>query len=192
MPRRPPFPLPASSRLRKIFDGLPPFEGDAIDLRFKARLRAHRGQLLSGGRLGAEVHAGSFVRKRLIVLDSALKRNESELIRILLHELFHFVWVRLGNQARHSYEELLGGELRRSARGEMGWSAECRKEALTAERIAGRTRLWREYVCESFCDSAASIAAGIADHGESTLAPRFRRRRDEWFGIILNGSRILI
>ena len=39
---------------------------------------------------GLPVYAGSFIRKRQIVLDRELERQPRELARILVHELFHF------------------------------------------------------------------------------------------------------
>ncbi len=60
-----------------------------------------------------------------------MERQPRELARILVHELFHFAWVRLGNPARRSYEALVREEWKRRARGELGWSAESRKRALS-------------------------------------------------------------
>ena len=126
---------------------------------------------------GQEVHAATFIRRRLIVLDRALLTRRSELHRILIHELFHFAWVRLGNGLRRQYEAAVREEIRSRARGELGWSAEMRKKAL-AERSG---RIWREYVCESFCDTAAWLYSGVRKHEEFTLARRFRKRRAAWF-----------
>ena len=53
------------------------------------------------------VHAATFIRQRRIVLDAELLRSDAELRRILIHELFHFVWARLANAVRRSFEELL-------------------------------------------------------------------------------------
>ena len=49
---------------------------------------------------GQPVHAGSFIRKREIVLEPELRADSGELARIFIHELFHFVWIRMGNPAR--------------------------------------------------------------------------------------------
>ena len=127
------------------------------------------------------VHAGSFIRERRIALDSGLLGEPRELARILVHELFHFAWVRLGNARRRSFEELLAREIGRQARGELGWSAEWRKGGLRPGDAARRTPRWREYVCESFCDTAAWLFANIDSHPEFTLAARHRRARREWF-----------
>ena len=97
---------------------------------------------------------------------------------------------RLGNRRRCEYGDLLRWEIGQSARGEMGWSAEWRKSSLVAADFGGRR--WREYVCESFCDTGAFVAGGFTAHGEATLARSFRDRRSHWFGIILDAPRILI
>jgi hypothetical protein len=127
------------------------------------------------------VHAASFPRRRELVLDEALQDDEPELARILTHELFHFVWIRLGNRQRQDWETLLLKEMAARARGELGWSAEWRKQRLSGEDWRERKRRWREYCCESFCDTAAWIYGGLGDHDEFTLAQRFRSRRRVWF-----------
>jgi hypothetical protein len=148
---------------------------------FLPELRAEGGRLRSGGSKGEEVHAGSFIPKRKIVLESGLAGHPRELARVLIHELFHFVWLRAGNPLRRSYELLLQAEMDRRAKGELGWSAESRKRSLTAADRRLRSRRWREYVCESFCDSAAWLFAGLGAHDEFTLARRFRLARRAWF-----------
>jgi len=115
------------------------------------------------------------------VLDSDLERTPRHLARILVHELFHFVWLRLSNSARHRYEELLRSERERRVRGELGWSAEWRKQELTAQDSQLRTRRWREYVCESFCDTAGYLYSGIGRYNEGTLSAAARRTRRRWF-----------
>ena len=130
------------------------------------------------------VHAGGFLRRREIVLDEALQHNGSELPRIMTHEVFHFVWLRLGNERRRDWEQVLCDELARRARGELGWSAEWRKLRLTAADVVQRTRRWREYSCEAFCDTAAFVYAGEGGHSEFTLKPRFQDARREWFEIL--------
>jgi hypothetical protein len=134
------------------------------------------------------VHAGSFLRERRI----ALNCTRAELPRILVHEVAHFVWLRLGNPARRSYEALVRGEIAAHTRGELGWSAEWRKRALTAEDIAGRSRRWREYCCESFCDSAAWRWAGVVRHEEFTLASRRRESRRAWFAACVENRTLSI
>ena len=137
---------------------------------------------------GQEVHAASYVRKRRMVLDGALLKNPAELRRILIHELFHFVWVRLGNARRAGYQAVVRREMGERARGELGWSAEMRKQ-----RLEGRAgRCWREYVCESFCDTGAWMYAGVRRHGEYTLAMRFRRRRAVWFAEAFGGGAVRV
>jgi hypothetical protein len=63
--------------------------------------------------------------------------------------------------------------------GEAGWSAEWRKQKLSDADVAHRSRRWREYCCESFCDTAAWITGG-AD-SEVTLGQARRRARHAWF-----------
>jgi hypothetical protein len=113
------------------------------------------------------------------VLDPDLKDNPREHERILLHEFFHFVWVRLGNPLRHAWEELLRAERESRARGEAGWSSEWRKRDLSDRDVARRSRDWREYCCESFCDTGAFVAGG--DDREVTLARKRLAVRAAWF-----------
>jgi hypothetical protein len=159
----------------------PEISGRPIEVAWLAAPRRRRGDLVSGGTQGQEVHAGAFLRRRRIVLDVALKRRPALLRRIWTHELFHFVWVRLGNCRRESYQQLLAGEIRRGARGELGWSAEWRKEALKEDDVRRRTRRWREYACESFCDTAAWLLSAVRASSEYTLNARDRARRRQWF-----------
>ena len=49
---------------------------------------------------------------------------------IIIHELFHFVWMRLDNRGRNQFSELLGDEYRHRARGELGESAAVKKSLL--------------------------------------------------------------
>jgi len=123
------------------------------------------------------VHAGAFLRQRRISLNC----TAGEFLRIFVHELFHFAWLRAGNSPRRSFEHLLRAEHRSGAAGELGWSAEWRKLALTPADRRTRSRRWREYCCESFCDTAAWLYSGAAAHPEFTLSPRFRRARRGWF-----------
>ncbi len=150
-------------------------------MRFLPALTADRLRLYSDSPHGQPVHAGSLIRKREIVLDRELADQPRELARILAHEFFHFVWVRLGNPRRRSFEAVLREEWKQRARGELGWSAESRKRALVknSSRFA-RSRAWREYVCESFCDTGAWVFCGVRRHPEYTLAARHRDRRAEW------------
>jgi hypothetical protein len=158
-------PVPASDRL-------PPLEGRPVRIEFRSRLLSQRPR-------GHAVHAATSIRGRLILLDAALRRNRAEHDRILLHELFHFVWARLGNPLRWSWEELIASE--RDPCGELGWSAEWRKAALTTDDRARRSARWREYLCESFCDTAAWFYTGRARHDEFTLRAADRARRGRWF-----------
>ena len=159
----------------------PKITGAPIRIEFRPALTSWRGKLLSGDHRGEPIHATSFLRKRSIVLDSELAQDWPELSRILVHELFHFAWVRLGNPMRLSYEDLLRVELESGALGELGWSAEWRKKALKPTDIAQRNRKWREYVAESFCDTAAFLYSDCAHHDEYTIKNRWRQQRMCWY-----------
>lgn len=171
-----------------------PLRGRAIRIRFLPGLSAGARKLYSNRPFGQPVYAATFIRKRRIVLDQELEHQPRELKRILVHELFHFAWVRLGNPARDSYQSLLLREWNQRARGELGWSAQMRKSRLprhprSVRRKAGQ---WREYACESFCDTAAWLYAGLRRHPEFTLAARHRNRRTEWFRATFGAHRISI
>jgi len=150
---------------------LPHMAGRPVRLEIRRALADGRGA----------VHAGAFIRARRIAFDAETARDPQEFARVFVHEIFHFAWLRLGNPRRWSYEALLREELGGRARGELGWSAEWRKRALVARDAVERTRRWREYVCESFCDTAAWIFSEVAAHREYTLARRFCARRRAWF-----------
>ena len=154
-------------RAREVLALLPALTGAPIHLERAAGLHDRRGP----------VHAGSFLRRRRIAFDC----TPAEFPRILVHELFHFVWLRAGNPARLAYEQVLVAEIRARARGELGWSAESRKLALARQDVARRTLRWRQYCCESFCDTAAWLYAGLHQHEEFTLAARHAARRRAWF-----------
>ncbi len=146
------------------------FEGAPLRVRFRAGLRDTAGN---------PAHAATSIPKREIVLDPELKSDAPELARIQLHEHLHFTWVRLGNQKRWDWERLLQAEWKAGARGEAGWSAEWRKQKLSARDVFGRTRRWREYCCESFCDTGAWwISQNV---NENTLRAGDRRNRAKWF-----------
>ena len=171
--------------MRQAATRLPELDGSAIRVEFLPDLRVTRRKLHSGGSAGEAVHAASFLLLRRIVLDSSLLCYPAELRRILIHELFHFVWWRLGNPRRSSWEDLLLLELHSRARGELGWSAEMRKRAMEPDDIRLRSWRWRDYVCESFCDTAAWMWG--QRHEEHTLAARFCTRRKLWMQGIVNG-----
>ena len=162
-----------------------------VRVRFLPALTAGRRRLYSNRPHGQPVFAASFIRKREIILDRELARQPRELARILVHELFHFAWVRLGNPARRSYELIVRREWKQRARGELGWSAELRKNALSRSSRP-HNPLWRDYLCESFCDTAAWLYSGVRRHPEYTLAARHRDRRAEWFRAAFPGRAIPI
>jgi hypothetical protein len=154
-----------------VMQRMPPLAGNPVRVHVVRGLEDRRGA----------VHAGSFLRERRIALDC----THAEFPRIFVHEVAHFIWLRLGNASRFHYEDLVRSEIAVRARGELGWSAEWRKNALGTGDVAGRTRRWREYCCESFCDTAAWIYSGVARHEEFTLGVRWRRGRRAWFAGVL-------
>jgi hypothetical protein len=164
------------AQLRPILRRLPRLTGKPIRVENHPGLRDRRG----------EVHAGSFLRERRIELNCTC----AEFPRIFVHELFHFAWLRAGNPLRQSWEAYLRSEFAAHARGELGWSAEWRKLALTPIDGPGRTRHWRAYCCESFCDTAAWLYSGLSRHPEFTLAARFRARRRVWFAKAIEGREL--
>jgi hypothetical protein len=133
-------------------------------------------------------HAGTLLRERRILFNC----KAAEFPRIFVHEVFHFVWLRAGNAARISFEQLLADEIEGGVRGELGWSAELRKDKLTAADRRHRTRRWREYCCESFCDTAAWLYCGLDRHEEFTLAKRCRKIRRECFKAMFGGRQLPI
>ena len=165
-------------RVSALLDRLPPAAGAPISIERVAELSDRRGA----------AHAGSFLRERRI----SLACPRAEFARVFVHEWFHFVWARAGNPLRRDFERLLAAEWDAGARGELGWSAEWRKRELTGRAVRERSRLWREYCCESFCDTAAWLYAGTGDHPEFTLAPRFRHRRHVWFAQNISGRQLSI
>jgi hypothetical protein len=157
---------------------LPPMAGAPVRLEQVRGLRDQRGP----------VHGGAFLRERRIAFDCT--RREFE--RIFTHELFHFVWWKAGNPARRSFERLLEVEWKSGARGELGWSAEWRKDALAASDLCGRGRRWREYCAESFCDTAAWLYGGAGRHAEFNLEGRFRTGRRAWFRAFVSSRQLSI
>ena len=108
---------------------------ERIHVSFRPHLTAYRGKLLSKSPKGDAVYAGSFLRKRKIVLDEQMLRTPRVLERIFVHEVFHFVWSKLGVGLRSSYEQLVMEEIENGVLGELGWSAESMKLQLTQIRL---------------------------------------------------------
>jgi hypothetical protein len=133
------------------------------------------------------VHAASFIRRREIVLEAELVRARPKLRLITVHEIFHFVWARLGNRDRAEYDRLLEAETSRRARGELGESSDRQKGLLETGQLGDAA--WKFYVCESFCDTAAWLYAGVKQHAEFTLAERWRHLRRLWFELKFAGVR---
>ena len=146
------------------------FDGRGVEVRYRGGLRDIGGN---------EAYAETNIRRRVIVLDPELRKKPREHRRILLHEYFHFAWVRLGNPRRRAWERHLQSEWTAGARGEAGWSAEWRKRLLSEQDVGRRSRRWREYCCESFCDTAAWIYSLV--DSEVTMGRRRRAARQAWF-----------
>ena len=177
---------------RSMLKHLPPLIGHPIRVRVQPDLTSLGGKLVSGVGKGTAVHAGSFMRKRVIVLEEALLRFPRRLNRIFIHEVFHFAWLRLSNYQRRQYEQLLEAEIRLRAKGELGWSAESLKETLTTADLRRRTVKWRAYACESFCDTAGWMFGNSGPYAEMTLHKRFRDRRRIWLLEICRNSAVSI
>jgi hypothetical protein len=143
---------------------LPPLSGPPIRVELRATLGPH--------------HAATSIPRRLILLDRGLLQTAGDFERILIHEIFHFAWVRLSNLTRRDWENLLAAE---RAPGELGWSAEWRKLKLKPTDACLRSPRWKRYARESFCDSAAWLFAGLERHDEFTLPAPARRARKKWF-----------
>jgi hypothetical protein len=86
---------------------------------------------------------------------------------ITVHEIFHFAWARLGNSARRAWAALVEAEVAAHARGELGESSSLKNSP--------------DYVCESFCDTAAWLYSGVRRSPHFTLVERWRSRRRAWF-----------
>jgi hypothetical protein len=123
-------------------------------------------------------HAATSIPRRLILLDRGLLKTPGDFERILIHEIFHFAWVRLSKDTRRTWEILLADE---DQPGELGWSAEWRKLKLNPSDSRQRSPKWKRYARESFCDSAAWLFSELKTHDEFTLPYRFRRARRSWF-----------
>jgi hypothetical protein len=152
----------------RVIKRMPPLSGAPVRIQHSPGLSDRRGP----------VHAGAFLRQRRVAFDC----TRAEFPRIFAHEVAHFIWLRLGNPARRSWEGVLRAE---SAPGELGWSAEWRKAAITRSDRTVRTRRWREYCCEAFCDTAAWLWSGTGQHAEFTLPARWRAARRSWFAVNL-------
>jgi hypothetical protein len=154
---------------------MPALQGAPIRIQHTPGLRDRRGP----------VHAGAFLRERRIAFDC----SRAEFGRIFPHELAHFIWLRLGNPGRRSWEAVLLSE---PPAGELGWSSEWRKQALRPTDRVRRSRQWREYCCEAFCDTAAWLWSGVERHPEFTLAVRWRAARRRWFAVNLSNRALSI
>ena len=143
---------------------LPELSGEPLRVELKNSLGPH--------------HAATSIPRRLILLDRGVLTKPGDFERILIHEIFHFAWVRLSNETRRDWRNLLAAE---RDPGELGWSAEWRKLKLNPRDAREDSPKWKRYARESFCDSAAWLFAGLDQHDEFTLGLRSRRARQSWF-----------
>ena len=151
---------------------LPPLSGRPVRVHIRTSLGPHL--------------AATSIPPRTILLDREVLSRPGDFERILVHELFHFSWVRLGNPRRREWSDLLESELSRAAEGELGWSAEWRKTKLSPRDWRLRSPSWRRYICESYCDTAAWLYSGVARHPEFTLEVSSRESRRAWFRELRN------
>ena len=183
-----------NARSRKLlfttWTGLPFEPGRPVQVAFLPELTAHRGKLLSRADHGTPIYAATYIRRRKIVLETSLLADSAALRFIFVHELFHFVWVRLGNKTRDEYSGLLLAEIAGRARGELGESSGVKKAELREHvELSPSSALWRDYMCESFCDSAACLFTGCIVHEGPKLAKRWTAIRRDWFGKNLDDGR---
>jgi hypothetical protein len=54
--------------------------------------------------------------------------------------------------------------------------------------VEERSRVWREYCCESFCDTAAFVYGIDADRSEVTLSGAQQLARAAWFAQTFRGG----
>jgi len=89
--------LSRDPRTAAVVRRMPPLTGAPVRVDVVRALRDRRGP----------VHAASFLRQRRIALDC----TRAEFPRIFVHEVAHFIWLRLGNPARFGYERVLRAEI---------------------------------------------------------------------------------
>lgn len=163
--------------------------GRPVQVAFRPALTAYNGKLLSRADRGTPVYAAMYIRRRKMVLETSLLAHAAALRFVFVHELFHFAWVRLGNKTREEYSGLLLTEIARRARGELGESSAVKKTELREHAgVSPSSALWRDYICESFCDSAACIFTGRTVHEGPNLAKRWRAIRGDWFDKKIEGE----
>ena len=163
-----------------VFARLPQLRGDRIAVIYRPALTAWKGDLLSKSQKGDSVYAGCFLRKRRIVLEQGMLRTPRVLERIFVHEVFHFVWPRLGKPVRDSFHMLIAREMKRGVGGELGWSGESIKTNLTEQDRVTQSRRWKDYLCESFCDTAGWYFGSARQYSELTLGRESRAERRRW------------
>jgi hypothetical protein len=155
-------------------------------------LTAYKGKLLSRSQKGNSVYAGCLLRKRKITLDDSLLRTPGVWERIFAHEVAHFIWSRMHPELRQSYEQMIREELRKGAPGELGWSSESIKLRLIRADLLKCSSRWRNYLCESFCDTTGWMFSRARRYAELTLPAAFRERRRDWCASHVDGQEFCI
>ena len=155
-----------------------PFHAVApIQMEISPELSVQGRLLLVSEAKGTPVHAATFLRDRRIVIETQLLSDYSALRFVLAHELLHFSWLRLGNTLRSQFAGLLQREVQSRAAGELGDSSSVAKERWKLRPAS--SQLWKNYVCESFCDTGAALY--FAAPKAAQLALRWLQRREHWF-----------
>lgn len=167
----------SNSHLRRALSKVTLVAAAPIQVETAPSLTAYRGRLLTAEARGTPVHAASFIRQRRIILESQLLTRPAALQAIFLHELFHFAWRRMGNPQRLSFTEVISYEVSRRAAGEIAESATVAKARWRSKPTS--TALWKNYVCEAFCDTAAFLYSQRPKTPE--MAAHWLTRRRAWF-----------
>ena len=157
---------------------MPPLEGAPVRMESAPGLRDRRGP----------VHAGSFLRERRIALDC----TRAEFPRIFVHEVAHFIWLRLGNPLRLRYEEIVRAEIAAGARGELGWSAEWRKDDAGRDDDAAADPPVARILLREFLRYRRVAVLRLKRHEEFTLGERWRQKRRAWFTASLENRTLSI
>ena len=126
---------------------------------------------------GDEIFAASFLARREIVFALELLDDASALVEVFAHEIYHFVWRRLGNVERANWAALLGGE---AVPKHAGLSSQLRFETF---QNSGKDRHWKDYVCEAFCDTAGALTRSHAK-----ISPQ----REQWFERLKKRRRLFV
>ena len=143
-----------------------PLTGRPIEIRYQANLLDTAGNA---------AHAATFIRDRLIVLDEDLQKD-SRGARCAFCSMNCCTSSGCGREtgaASHGKTSCAKNGKRAFAANADGRPSGARMQ-LRAVDVRVRTRAWREYCCESFCDTGAWFCGG--GEKEVTLAPALPAR----------------